>query len=95
MLNKSEIKCDKCNGTGKVWYGFTCQKCYGKGTLDWVRYHKPFDFSIRSTSISSGSSRHKSLYNEAIRNIAKKINEEILEYLSNPDFIKIYKENKP
>jgi hypothetical protein len=36
ILNEGEVICDKCNGTGTRWRGFTCQKCYGKGKLDWV-----------------------------------------------------------
>jgi DnaJ-class molecular chaperone len=36
ILNEGEVICDKCNGAGTIWHGFTCQNCYGTGKLDWV-----------------------------------------------------------
>ena len=47
-LEPGEVKCDKCNGTGKpnnnkidyrqkyVTYPWVCDKCKGTGKLDWI-----------------------------------------------------------
>ena len=98
MLNEGEVICDKCDGTGDISGGgyVKCPKCKGKGKLDWVTnamgYIKPFEFSVSSTSISSGG--YKNLHDEAIkiaaRNLAKEIDKEILQSLSDPISLKNY-----
>lgn len=43
----AEYKCDKCNGSGKVWLRtnhihsmeyMSCRKCLGAGYLDWIEH---------------------------------------------------------
>ena len=44
ILNEGEVKCKKCDGTGRLTKNHhsedvivvDCQKCHGKGKIDWV-----------------------------------------------------------
>jgi hypothetical protein len=101
VLNEGEVICDKCNGTG-FWEenglrGHQCYKCLGKGKLDWVTNvmggHKPFVAhwgTSGSPSISSSSKIQDKIIKAAAREMAKKIDEEILASLSNPISLKKY-----
>ena len=91
MLNEGEVKCGRCNGTGKRERRFTCPKCLGKGKLDWVTNamggHKPIDWG---TSISSNSKIEDKFVKAMAREMAKEIDKEILASLSDPISLKRY-----
>ena len=79
ILNEGEVKCDKCNGTGTVWRGFTCQKCYGKGKLDWVSNamgRQNVEIWYPSTGINRGKSTPDVIYVDYINllNPSKPVN---------------------
>ncbi len=102
ILNEGEVICDKCNGTG-FWEenglrGYQCYKCLGKGKLDWVTNvmggrRKPMVAKWGTSSISSNSVGTKiqdKFIKEMAREMAKKIDEEILASLSDPISLKNY-----
>jgi hypothetical protein len=102
MLNEGEVICDKCNGTG-FWEehglrGQQCYKCLGKGKLDWVTNamggrRKPFIINwgtSSSASISSSNKIEDKFVKVMAREMAKKIDEEILASLSDPISLKRY-----
>lgn len=98
LINEGEVICDKCNGTGYSRKNVPCYKCRGTGKLDWVTNvmgRKKPRMLTASFSQTSGSSIFKNKiakkYVDAMaREMAKKIDEEILESLSNPDSLKKY-----
>lgn len=102
ILNEGEVICDKCNGKGTIWDGFKCKsccsKCLGKGKLDWVTNamggrRKPFVAKWGTSSMSSISSSNKiedKFVKLMAREIAKKVDEEILASLSDPISLKNY-----
>lgn len=102
ILNEGEVICDKCNGTG--FWGendlkeHQCYKCLGKGKLDWVTNvmggrRKPLVAHWETSSISSLSDSNKcndKFIKEMAREMAKKIDEEILASLSDPISLRNY-----
>jgi RecJ-like exonuclease len=98
MLKEGEVICDKCNGTG-VWKKVhPCYKCLGKGKLDWVTNvmggrRKPLVAHWGTSSASSLSDSNKindKFIKEMAREMVKKIDEEILQSLSDPTSLKNY-----
>jgi len=98
ILNEGEVICDQCNGTGLWEKVHQCYKCLGRGKLDWVTNvmggrRKPLVANWGTSSMSSnsvGTKIQEKFINKVAREMAKKIDEEMLASLSDPNSLKKY-----
>lgn len=96
-LNEGEVICDHCDSMEKKWL---CPKCGGKGKVDWVTNAMWRERFLTAKFSSTSSRSHPGLYynkeqeeeivRSMAREMAKQIDKEILESISNPDSLKNY-----